>query len=159
MNDACNFISSLQNHGIFYSVGDTNVYDLQNWLHSCNGLFNHNGWSLMLMVTISWIWVSDLVSDNDRGINAPLVTKIDAKRWTQWHVTKAAHQCAYIHQVWLEKMSIWLFLQKVITIITAILFFCGSFLLGEVSFQWPVSMPFPVFPRRPAVSLATPVFW
>ncbi len=55
---AGNFISLLQNHGKFYSVGDTNVYNLRNWLHGCNGLCNHNGWSLM--VTISWIWVSDV---------------------------------------------------------------------------------------------------
>jgi hypothetical protein len=37
------FISSLHNHGNFYSVGDTNNYDSRNWVHGCNGLCNHNG--------------------------------------------------------------------------------------------------------------------
>ncbi len=41
----------------FYSMGDTNVNKLPNWLRCGNGLCNHQCWNLM--VTISWIWVSD----------------------------------------------------------------------------------------------------
>jgi hypothetical protein len=40
---AGNYISLLQNHRNFYSMGDTIFYDSRNWLHGCNGLCNHNG--------------------------------------------------------------------------------------------------------------------
>ncbi len=54
---AGNLIGLWQKHCSFYSMGDTNVYELPNWLCCGNGLCNHQCWNLM--VTISWIWVFD----------------------------------------------------------------------------------------------------
>ncbi len=100
---AGNFISLLQKHGNFYSVDDTNVYNSWNWLHGCNGLCNHNGWSLM--VTISWIWVSDvrghLWSQNDAFLSRLMLTATSNCfphpywTYTKWLSTLICYPWAY----------------------------------------------------------------
>ncbi len=55
---AGNLIGLWQKRCNFYSMGDTNVYESPNGLQNGNHLCNHLCWNLM--ITIRWIWVSDV---------------------------------------------------------------------------------------------------